>query len=365
MRIINKSFRLLLPPLLVIGLVMTGFSARDALFTPMQLPAEGVTYRISEGMGLTSLADDLAATGMLSCSRWLTLYGRMTESEGVIKAGEYYLPTGMTPYQFLQKVRGGLVVQHQVTFLEGWSFRQLLGTLRRQAAIDHQLDGLSASEIMTRLDHAGENPEGRFFPDTYNYERGASDITILVTAYERMQKILADEWLLRGVDLPFETSYQALIMASIVEKESAVQIDRSRIAAVFIRRLNQGIRLQSDPTVIYGLGSEFSGDLRRADLSGYTPYNTYIHYGLPPTPISNPSRAAIHASLHPADVSSLYFVSRGDGTSQFSDTLQEHNRAVRKYQLNRAQQRRGNPISSPLAGKQQQKLNPAVESVVE
>ena len=343
MRISNKSYRLVLLSLPVMVFLMTGFWTWDGLFTPMQLSPEGETYRIPEGAGLTSLADDLAATGLLSSSKLLSWYGRMTESDGAIKAGEYYLPTGMTPRQFLQKVRSGEVIQHQVTFLEGWLFEQLLDWLHRQPGIDHQLYGLSAADVMTRLQHSGEIPEGRFFPDTYNYESGTSDVSILATAYKRMQKILADEWLLRAADLPFKTPYQALILASIVEKESGLQTDRPRIAAVFIRRLVQGFRLQSDPTVIYGLGSEFSGDLRRVDLEGNTPYNTYVHYGLPPTPISNPSRAAIHASLHPADASSLYFVARGDGTSQFSDTLAEHNEAVRKYQLDGGQKhgRRG------------------------
>ena len=339
MRAINKSYGLVLLPVLVAGSVLTGLWMRDALLSPMQLPAEGVTYTIPVGAGLTALASDLASTGMLSSGMWLTLYGRLTAGEGAIKAGEYHLPAGMTARQFLQKARSGDVIQHRVTLLEGWSFQQVLTTLHLQAAIDSQLEGLSAAAIMGRLQHPGESPEGRFFPDTYNYERGTSDLRILATAYKRMQTILSEEWLLRDVDLPYETSYEALTMASIVEKESGREADRSRIVAVFIRRLERGIRLQSDPTVIFGMGSEFSGDLRRADLVANTPYNTYVHYGLPPTPISNPSRAAIHAALNPADTSSLYFVSRGDGSSQFSDTLEEHNRAVRKYQLHGEKQR--------------------------
>lgn len=357
-RVINNSFKMVLLALLALLIfdsVILGLWVGYNLLTPMKLPSEGTTFRIASGAGLSNVTTDLTAEGMLLSSRWLTWYGRLTEGEGTIKAGEYYLPNDLTPLQFLHKVRKGEVIQHQVTFLEGWSFQQLLDTLHNQAGIDHQLDGASSAEIMTRLQVPGENPEGRFFPDTYNYQSGTSDIAILVTAYKRMQKILAEEWLLRAEDLPLKTPYEALILASIVEKESGLQTDRSRIAAVFVRRLAQRIRLQSDPTVIYGLGSEFDGDLRRADLSRNTPYNTYVHYGLTPTPISNPSRAAIHASLHPANISSLYFVARGDGTSYFSDTLAEHNRAVRKYQIDAARNTAG----------EQKKLNREEEPVIE
>jgi len=361
MEIINKVFKRVLLPLLI-GILLVSIWGVHNLRTPMLLPAEGVTYRIPVGAGLASLSNDLTTSGMLPSSWWLTIYGRLTGFEGAIKAGEYFLPNGLTPLLLLQKVRHGKVMQHQVTFLEGWSFKQLLNVLNNQAGIDHQLDGLNELDIMARLQHEGENPEGHFFPDTYNYESGTSDITILSTAYQRMQNILSDEWQLRAPDLPLQTPHEALILASIVEKESGLESDRSHVAAVFIRRLTQRMRLQSDPTVIYGLGSEFSGDLRKKDLSRHTPYNTYVHYGLPPTPISNPSRAAIHATLHPADVSSLYFVARGDGTSHFSDTLAEHNRAVRKYQIDAG---RKSKAISPSLTERQQKLNAAVEPLVE
>jgi UPF0755 protein len=363
--IIRKSFKLVLPALLVVGAGMVCSWAGYNLLSPMTLPVQGVDYRVPEGAGLASLAHDLASDGLLSSGRWLTLYGRLTDAQGAIKAGEYRLSRGMTPLQFLRKVRDGEVIQRQVTLLEGWSFQQTLEALHKQSEIDHQLTGLNVTEIMTRLQRPGENPEGRFFPDTYNYERGTSDISILAAAYERMTEILSEEWLLRAPGLPLETPYEALILASIVEKESGLNTDRSRIAGVFVGRLIKRMRLQSDPTVIYGMGADFSGDLRKADLTKSTPYNTYVHYGLPPTPISNSSRAAIHAALNPANVSSLYFVARGDGTSQFSDTLEEHNRAVRKYQLGGQRPNRARRDLPDSKGNPKVKLNPDLEPVVE
>jgi UPF0755 protein len=205
--------------------------------------------------------------------------------------------------------------------------------VRAHPAIDQSLEGLSAEQIMQRLGHAGKHPEGRFFPDTYHFPRGTSDQALLRRAYQAMEQLLATEWPGRAADLPLQSPYEALILASIVERETALASERPEIAGVFVRRLQRGIRLQTDPTVIYGMGEAFAGNITRRDLEQDTPYNTYVHSGLTPTPICMPGRDAVHAVLHPAEGDSLYFVARGDGSHAFSATLTAHNRAVRTYQL--------------------------------
>jgi UPF0755 protein len=219
--------------------------------------------------------------------------------------------------------------------VEGWTFRQLLSALRRHEAVRDTLDGLSDEAIMARLGYPGKHPEGRFLPETYQFPRGTSDLEFLRRAYDGMQRALAAAWQGRAEDLPLDSPHEALVLASIVEKETGLASERARIAGVFVRRLRRGMRLQTDPTVIYGLGEAFDGNLRRRDLAADTPYNTYTRAGLPPTPICLPGKAAIEAVMHPAHGTSLYFVARGDGSHQFSDTLEAHNRAVQKYQLNR------------------------------
>ena len=217
--------------------------------------------------------------------------------------------------------------------MEGWNFKQVLAAVSGHEALKHTLKGLTDGEIMARLGHPGEHPEGRFYPDTYKFPRGTTDAAFLERAYQSMSRLLAEEWGKRDPDLPLKTPYEALILASIVEKETGVADERSEIAGVFVRRLRKGMKLQTDPTVIYGMGDNFKGNIRRRDLKQDTPYNTYVHTGLPPTPISMPGSAAIRAVLHPAPGKSLYFVARGDGSHYFSKSLAEHNRAVRKFQL--------------------------------
>jgi UPF0755 protein len=227
------------------------------------------------------------------------------------------------------------VISYSFTLVEGWTFQQVLEAVREQEALQGTFENLTAEAIMERLGHPGEHPEGRFLADTYHFPRGTTDLALLQRAYGAMQEFLQQEWDRRAADLPFKTPYEALILASIVEKETAVAEERPQIAGVFIRRLRKGMKLQTDPTVIYGMGERFDGNIRRRDLSENTPYNTYVHRGLTPTPISMPGRDAIRAVLHPADGKSLYFVAKGDGSHYFSATLQEHNKAVRKYQLKR------------------------------
>jgi UPF0755 protein len=227
----------------------------------------------------------------------------------------------------------GRSIQYPVTLVEGRRFRDVVGELAEVSVLEHELTGLSDAEVMERVGIDEAHPEGWLFPDTYLVVRGSTDVALLRRAYERMQEVLAEEWANRSEDLPLATPYDALILASIIEKETGVAEERPAIAGVFVRRLQRGMRLQTDPTVIYGMDDAFDGDIRRADLRRETPYNTYVIDGLPPTPIALPGREAIHAALHPADGDSLYFVARGDGRHYFSATLDEHNCAVRHYQL--------------------------------
>jgi UPF0755 protein len=225
------------------------------------------------------------------------------------------------------------VVQYPLTLVEGWTFRQVMEALQADERLEHLIEDPSAEAVMARLGRRGVHPEGRFFPDTYHFTRGSSDLDILKRAHAAMERVLAEEWEARADGLPIESPDEALILASIIEKETGLASERAEIAGVFVRRLRLGMRLQTDPTVIYGLGDDFDGNLRRADLRNDHPYNTYVHAGLPPTPIALPGREAIRAALNPADGETLYFVARGDGSHAFSVTLEEHNRAVRKYQL--------------------------------
>ena len=233
----------------------------------------------------------------------------------------------------LSHMVAGNTKSFSVTFVEGMRFDDMLRILADTPHITSVLTGLDHQEIMRRVGQPEQHPEGQFFPATYDFGHGSEDITILRRAYQRMRRELADAWRERDPELPYETPDEALVMASIIEKETGLASERAEIAGVFVRRLRRGMKLQTDPTVIYGLGAAFDGNLRRADLRRDTPYNTYTRHGLPPTPIALPGADAIHAALHPAPGNSLFFVARGDGSHQFSATLAEHNRAVRRYQL--------------------------------
>jgi UPF0755 protein len=251
-----------------------------------------------------------------------------------IRVGEYEFKPGTTVGQMLDMVVRGEVKQYSLTLVEGWNFHQVMMAMNADEALTHKLAGLNNVQIMNTLGYTGQHPEGRFFPDTYQFSRGMTDVEILKQAYGRMKTTLEQEWPKRDAGLPYDNAYQALTMASIVEKETAVPEERRAIAGVFVRRLEKGMRLQTDPTVIYGLGQSFDGNLKKSHLlDASNPYNTYKHKGLPPTPIAMPGRDSIHAALHPEAGTALYFVSRGDGSHYFSSTLEEHNRAVVKYQL--------------------------------
>jgi UPF0755 protein len=252
-----------------------------------------------------------------------------------LQVGEYALGHGLTPTQLLRKLEDGSVIQHQFTIVEGWTFRELRLALAREPALEQTLGGLPDAEVMRQLGAGAEHPEGRFLPETYHYTRGVTDLELLKRTYTAMRNTLDAAWRERDADLPLRSPYEALILASIVEKETGVPAERPRIAGVFMRRLRLGMRLQTDPTIIYGLGSAYDGNLTRKHLEDATPYNTYAIAGLPPTPIALPGRAAIDAVVHPAPGEALYFVARGDGSHEFSATLADHNRAVARYQLGR------------------------------
>lgn len=314
---------------------VTAYLGYRYLTSPAYLSDTPIVFQLNPGTRFSQLARQLEKQGIIENPQWWKIYAVITRQAQQIQAGEYRIEPGVTPLELLALFTSGDVVPYQVTFVEGWRFEDLLAELARQEKLSHTLAGLSAEQVMAKLGKPGEHPEGRFFPDSYQYVAGSRDIDILDRAYRRLQQVLEEEWQGRAMNLPYETPYEALIMASIIEKETGVPEERGQIAGVFVRRLQKGMRLQTDPTVIYGLGSAYQGNLKRKHLTQATAYNTYVIRGLPPTPIALVGRAAIHAALHPVAGSSLYFVARGDGSHLFSDTLEQHNRAVQRYQINR------------------------------
>jgi UPF0755 protein len=330
-RIILRVLALLLVLLLLAAGILLGAYQRFQN-TLLNLPASETVYEIPPGTSLHQLAYDLHARDMIEHPRLFILLGREMDVARRLQAGEYRLVTGMKPRTLLQLIVDGKVIQHAVTLVEGQTFRETLQRIHAHPFIENTLQGLDDAEIMTRLGHPGLHPEGRFLPDTYHFIRGTTDLAFLERAFTAMSTYLETAWPGRDANLPLKTPEEALVLASIVEKETGLAEERPVIAGVFVRRLQRGMRLQTDPTVIYGLGEQFDGNLRRRDLENDTPYNTYTRSGLPPTPIAMPGAAAIAAVLHPAAGDSLYFVSRGDGSHYFSATIEEHNLAVDKYQ---------------------------------
>ncbi len=291
------------------------------------------TYVVKPGTSLRAFARQLQKRDVLPEAYTFVWLAYLSGHSRDLKAGEYRFRKGITAGEILDQVVAGRVAEYPLVLIEGWTFRQFLETLKNAPKLKQTLAGLSDREIMKRLGHPGVHPEGRFYPDTYYYSSGQTDLIILARAFEKMQQRLQMEWESRARDLPFKTPEEALTLASIVEKETGKADERRLIAGVFISRLRKRMRLQSDPTVIYGMGRAFDGNLRLKDLRKDTPYNTYTRWGLPPTPIAMPGGESLAAVLHPAETRALYFVSRGDGSHAFSETLQEHNNAVVKYQL--------------------------------
>lgn len=300
---------------------------------PIGLGLSPVDFAIQPGSTLRSATRQIIGAGITMPGWQFALLARASGAGAGIKAGSYQVSSGVTPLQILRKITRGEFAQSEVVFVEGWTFRQIQEVMKAHAFIKHDSEGLDDVQIMARLGQPGKSPEGMFFPDTYVFARGTSDLAILARASQAMQNHLESSWAQRAPGLPIADSYEALILASIVEKETGSPDDRSWIAAVFINRLRARMRLQTDPTVIYGMGEKFSGNLRKQDLLADTPFNTYTRVGLPPHPIAMPGLASINAVMHPVETDALYFVSRGDGTSEFSRTLVEHNRAVAKYQM--------------------------------
>ena len=298
---------------------------------PLPANSQGLVIEVPSGSHLRGLATDLHQRGVLERpSLWIT-YGRLTGLATRIRAGEYEVPAGATAISLLEQFVDGSVFLHSVTLVEGWRFGQALAEIRAHPAI--QVTALGSEGIMEALGRPGLHPEGQLFPDTYYFPRGATDIDVVRQAHSALTEQLNRVWESRQVGLPLESAYDALILASIVEKETALASERAQISGVFVRRLEKGMRLQTDPTVIYGLGESFDGNLRRRDLETDGPYNTYRRKGLPPSPIALVGEASLRAAVNPAPGESLFFVATGepDGSHYFSTTVEEHNRAVQRY----------------------------------
>ena len=299
---------------------------------PLGLRSSPLDFRIVAGSSLRSAIGQMQEAGVDVQPTLLALLARVNKAETGIKAGSYSINQGVTPLQLLEKLTQGQVTMGQMTLVEGWTFKQWRAKLDNHPDLIHETRGLTEAEIIDRLGLQAARLDGWLFSDTYLFDKQSSDLELLARALRSMQGKVASEWAGRAEGLPYKTSHDALVMASIVEKETGREADRTLVAAVFVNRLRKGMLLQTDPTVIYGLGDAFDGNLRKRDLQTDTPYNTYKRPGLPPTPIAMPGLASLRAALHPAASEALYFVARGDGSSEFSRTLDEHNRAVNKFQ---------------------------------
>ncbi len=303
--------------------------------TPLPLASSPLDFNVRSGASLRTASAEMADAGLGFAAWQFSLLGRALGRAADIKAGSYEVSRGVTPLQLLAKLTRGDVTQAEIVFVEGKTFRQIRAVLDASPDLRHDSAGLPDRELLSRIGAAESHPEGLFFPDTYLFAKQSSDFGVLRRAYLSMQSRLTAEWNKRDASVPYASPYHALIMASIVEKETGQPADRSKVAAVFVNRLKRGMLLQTDPTVIYGMSENFDGNIRKRDLSADTPYNTYTRPGLPPTPIALPGLASIQAALHPPASDLYYFVARGDGSSEFSRNLDEHNRAVAKYQKRR------------------------------
>lgn len=303
------------------------------LNAPVMVPGAGVTYEIPPGTAFRRVSDDLADKGIVDSPTFLRLYARFSGQANRIQAGEYRIEAGTSARELLKVFVSGDVQLYSFTIVEGWTFRELVAALGNDAVIEKSIVYEDWPAVLDSFASDASHPEGLFLPQTYAFPKGTRDIDVLRQAYDLMQETLAEEWARRDENLPINSAYEALILASIIEKETALPSERPLIAGVFTRRLQQRMRLQTDPTVIYGIGVDFNGNLTRRDLRTDTPYNTYTRGGLPPTPIALPGQAAINAAVHPASGTEVYFVATGlgDGSHKFSDTKAEHDAAVKEY----------------------------------
>ena len=328
--------------LLTFGAGVGVYKMNRFMDVPVSLPEGGTTFEIAPGSSFTTVTADLVEQGIIESDFWFRLYARQSGEASGIQAGEYELQKGATPRGLLEQFVRGSVRLYSFTIIEGWNHRDLLQALHANEAIESSLTDEDWPAFLGSLGAAVTHPEGLFLPETYRIPRHTTDTQLLTQAYELMQKVLAEEWDAKGEVIPVNSPYEALVLASIVEKETARADERPRIAGVFARRIDKRMRLQTDPTVIYGIGAGFDGNLTRVHLRTDTPYNTYTRHGLPPTPIAMPGRAAINAVLHPAQGEELYFVATGlgDGSHKFSATKAEHDAAVAEYLRRLRQQRR-------------------------
>lgn len=323
-----KKFIFLL--VLLLAAVVGGFMTWAG--QPITTEGEPIAFTIPAGSSVGAAAQQIAKAGVPVNPLMFSMLARVTQKAAKIKAGAYELKPGTTPQGLIGQLVRGEFAQESLTIIEGWTFRQMRQALAASKSLKHDTAELSDRDLMAKISTEFKSPEGLFFPDTYLFAKGSSDLHIYRQAHALMMNRLAAAWERRDASLPYKTPYEALIMASIVEKETGQKSERSQIAAVFVNRLKQGMMLQTDPTVIYGMGVNFAGNIRKKDLETDTPYNTYTRGGLPPTPIALPGVESLAAALGPAKTSALYFVARGDGTSKFSDNLNDHNKAVNQYQ---------------------------------
>ena len=322
--------KLLVTTVVVATASVAGFS----YWAKQPITSEGapIPFTVAQGSSGLSAARQIAGAGVPVNPYMLSVLARVTSKASRIKAGSYELKPGATPRKLIDQLVRGEFAQESVTIIEGWTFRQMRQALAAHSGLRHDVANLSDQELMAKLSSEYKTPEGLFFPDTYLFAKGSSELAIYRQAHNAMLSRLSAAWEKREPGLPYKSPYEALIMASIIEKETGQKSERGLIAGVFVNRLRLNMMLQTDPTVIYGLGERFDGDLRRKDLESDTPFNTYTSTGLPPTPISLPGLQSLAAALAPARTDALYFVARRDGSSHFSNTLNEHNRAVNQYQ---------------------------------
>ena len=328
---IRKWLKRLAVPLAAAALLIAASCIRYPL-ADLPLRSSPLSFSINSGSTLRSATQQMVQAGVLKRALPFEIVTRLYGDPRNIKAGNYEVESGVTPLELIEKLTRGNQSALAITFVEGWTFRQMRRMLNEHPALNHDTRDLSDIDILQRLGIERDSPEGLFFPDTYHFGHGVSDLNILRRSYQLMQKHLAAQWERRSLDIPLATPYEALILASIVEKETGKSVDRSLISAVFLNRLKLGMKLQTDPAVIYGLGELFDGNLRKQDLLADSPYNTYTRTGMPPTPIAMPGLASLHAAINPAATDALYFVAKGDGSSHFSHSYEEHDRAVTKYQ---------------------------------
>ncbi len=334
----RRFFRVVLGMLMGAGALGVLFGAwawhrmESYLDEPIALAQPSTHFTVPAGASVASVARDLEAEGIIDRAIYFRWAARLNGAASRIQAGEYAITRGMTPAALLERFVNGDVIYHTLTFVEGSTFDEMRSVLAAHPKIRSTIRGLDRKAVMARLGAPGLDPEGLFFPDTYHFTRGDSDLAVLKKAYERMREQLSFVWVNRALSLPYRTPYEAVVMASIIEKETGRAAERAQIAGVFVRRLQRYMLLQADPTVIYGIGAAFDGNITHEHLAMDSPYNTYRYKGLTPTPIAMPGADALHAALHPAPGEALYFVARGDGSHEFTETLEDHERAVAQYQ---------------------------------